>query len=219
VQYTVVTGDGQVLTGLLAAETRTAVEILDAEAKRHVVLREDIEELTPSKLSLMPEGFEKLAQEEIVDVLAFLTARGKYFSLPLEKAATVVTTRNVFFNSQSQIERMIFSDWGPKIAFDVPFTLIDPRGDRVPNAILLHGPQGDLPPRMPKSATIPCNGSAKAIHFLSGVSGWGCTTLTARPRTTSYSTANILPTISAAWTCPAQNLPSRSAAVSFATFP
>jgi len=26
---------------------------------------------------------------------------------------------------------------------------------------------------MPKKVTLPCNTSAKAIHFLSGVSGWG----------------------------------------------
>jgi uncharacterized protein len=28
---------------------------------------------------------------------------------------------------------------------------------------------------MPKSVTLPCNTSARAIHFLSGVSGWGAT--------------------------------------------
>lgn len=172
-QYTVVTGDGQVLTGLLAAETRTAVELVDAEAKRHVVLREEIEELKGSKLSLMPEGFEKLRTDEIVNLLEFLAARGKYFPLPLGKVATVVTTKNVFFDSQSPIERLVFADWSPKTAFGVPFTLVDPQGDRHPNAVMLHGPQGDLPPHMPRSVTLPCNGPARSLHFLSGISGWG----------------------------------------------
>ncbi len=44
---------------------------------------------------------------------------------------------------------------------------------RVPNVVLLYGPQGPLPPKMPKSVLITCNTSAKAIHLLSGVSGWG----------------------------------------------
>jgi hypothetical protein len=39
--------------------------------------------------------------------------------------------------------------------------------------ILLNGPQGKIPPKMPKSVMVPCNAPAKAIHLLSGVSGWG----------------------------------------------
>ena len=39
--------------------------------------------------------------------------------------------------------------------------------------VLLYGPQGYLPPKMPKAMTVPCNVPAKAIHLLSGVSGWG----------------------------------------------
>ena len=42
----------------------------------------------------MPDGFEKqLKQEELVDLLEFLTQRGKYLPLPLDKAATVVSTQ------------------------------------------------------------------------------------------------------------------------------
>jgi hypothetical protein len=55
----------------------------------------------------------------------------------------------------------------------VPFVLVDPQGDRVPNVVLLYGPQGSLPPRMPRSVSLPLNAPARAIHLLSGVSGWG----------------------------------------------
>ena len=55
----------------------------------------------------------------------------------------------------------------------MPFVLIDPQGDRIPNAIMLHGTSGDKPPRMPKSVSLPCNAPAKLIHFLGGISGWG----------------------------------------------
>jgi hypothetical protein len=50
---------------------------------------------------------------------------------------------------------------------------VDPRGDRVPNVILLHAPQGKIPPKMPRSVSLPCNAAAKAVHMLGGVSGWG----------------------------------------------
>ena len=56
----------------------------------------------------------------------------------------------------------------------VPFVLVDPQGDKVPNVVLLYGPQGKFPPRMPKSVELRLQRQArKAIHFLSGVSGWG----------------------------------------------
>ena len=38
---------------------------------------------------------------------------------------------------------------------------------------MLNGPTGNFPPTMPKVVKLPCNAPAKAIHFLSGVSGWG----------------------------------------------
>ena len=50
---------------------------------------------------------------------------------------------------------------------------LDPKGDKVPNVVMLNGPNGKFPPTMPKAVTLPCNTTAKALHFLSGVSGWG----------------------------------------------
>src|SRR5262249_8729472 len=90
-QYIVETKKGLVLTGLLAAETQTAVELLDSEAKRHVVLREDIDTLIASKQSLMPEGFEKLGADDLVALLDFLSVRDRCFALPLSKVATITS--------------------------------------------------------------------------------------------------------------------------------
>jgi hypothetical protein len=122
----------------------------------------------------MPEGFEKqVSTAAINDLLAFLTQRGKYLPLDLRKAATVVSTRGMFYDEDSDIERLVFADWSPKIVDGVPFLLIDPQGSRVSNAVLLYGPEGKTPPRMPKSVEVTCNTKAHAIHLLSGVSGWG----------------------------------------------
>ncbi len=171
--FTVLTVDGLVINGMLASETRTTLELIDTEAKRHIVQRDEIEELQASTKSLMPEGFEKqMTPEEISNLLAFLAQRGRYLPIPLDKAATVVTTRGMFFNANGDIERLVFPDWGPKEFNGVPFILVDPQGDRRANAVMLHGELGDTPPRMPKSVTLPCNAPAVAIHFLSGVGGW-----------------------------------------------
>jgi hypothetical protein len=79
----------------------------------------------------------------------------------------------MFHSETAGPERLIFSDWSPKTFQGVPFHLVDPQGEKVPNVILLNGPNGKFPPTMPKQVTLPCNAPAKAIHFLSGVSGWG----------------------------------------------
>src|SRR6266545_197544 len=57
--YTVTTLDGLIHVGMLASESKTAVELFDAEGKKKTILLADIEKLTASAKSLMPDGFEK----------------------------------------------------------------------------------------------------------------------------------------------------------------
>jgi putative membrane-bound dehydrogenase-like protein len=172
--FSVLTVEGETLSGLLASETKTSIELIDSEAKKHTLQREDIERLIASPKSLMPEGFEKqVSQEEITNLLEFLTQRGKYLPLPLDKVATVVSTKGMFYSEEAPAERLIFRDWTPKTFEGVPFVLVDPNGEQRPNVVLLNGPQGTIPPKMPRSVKLPVNGPAKAIHLLSGISGWG----------------------------------------------
>jgi putative heme-binding domain-containing protein len=172
--YTIATVDGQIVSGMLASETRTTLELYDSLGKTIVVLREDIEELISTNKSLMPEGVEKnITREELVHLLEFLTAKGKYVPLPLGQVATAISTRGMFQPDDEGPDRLIFEDWSVKTFGDVPFLLVDPREGTVPNVVLLHGPRGHLPPSMPESVELPCNTSAVAIHMLSGISGWG----------------------------------------------
>ncbi len=172
--YTVLTTDGQVVSGIMANETRTAIEILDATAKRHTLQRDDIEEIAVSRKSTMPEGFEKqLDPPAMADLLEFLAARGKYFPLDMRKVATTISTKDMFFEGDGQSERLIFPDWSPKTFEGVPFHLIDPGQDRVPNVVMLYGTEGVSPPKMPKSVELLVSSPAAAIHMLSGISGWG----------------------------------------------
>ena len=103
----------------------------------------------------------------------FLTQKGKYLPLDLRKVATVDHHEGDVLRRPAHVERLVFDDWGPKIVDGVPFVLVDPQGDRTPNAVMLHGPIGTIPPKMPKSVSLPVNATAKAIHLLSGVTGWG----------------------------------------------
>ncbi|HEX3150869.1 MAG TPA: PVC-type heme-binding CxxCH protein [Gemmataceae bacterium] len=174
--YKINTKSGKVLLGMLAGESKTAVELVDTEGKKQTVLREEIDELTGSNKSLMPDGFEKqVSRKDLTDLLEFLTTRGKYLPLPLNKVATAVSTKGMFYDEASVQERLVLPDWKPRVVEGVPFVLVDPQGDKAANVILLNGPQGRLPPKMPKTVTLPCNAPAKAIHLLSGISGWGYT--------------------------------------------
>jgi uncharacterized protein len=172
--FSVLTVEGETLSGLLASETKTSIELIDSEAKKHTLQREDIEQLIASPKSLMPEGFEKqVSQDDITNLLEFLTQRGKYLPLPLDKVATVVSTKGMFYSEDAAAERLIFRDWTPKTFEGVPFVLVDPNGEQRPNVALFYGPQGTIPPKMPRSVKLTVNGPAKAIHLLSGISGWG----------------------------------------------
>jgi putative membrane-bound dehydrogenase-like protein len=172
--YRIVTVDDRTIIGLLASESKTAVEVVDAEGKRYPLSRDDIASIKETDKSLMPEGFEKVMKpEELTDLLEFLTQKGKFVPIPLDRAATVVTTKDMFFDAGGVSERLVFPDWKPKVFSGIPFLLVDPGKDAAKNAVMLYGPNGVVPPTMPKSVTLGCNAKAKAIHFLSGVSGWG----------------------------------------------
>ena len=172
--YTVVTKDGLVRSGMLAAETKTAIELIDTEAKRHVVPRSEIEELVASRKSVMPDGFEKQVDRKgLTDLLEYLTDKGRYVPLSLTKVATAISTRGMFHPGDDGPDRIVFPDWKPRSFAGVPFEFTDPLGKTQPNLLLLHGTLGTLPPKMPKSISLPCNMPLKAIHMLSGVSGWG----------------------------------------------
>jgi putative heme-binding domain-containing protein len=75
--YTVVTLQGQILTGIIATETSNSITLRRAEGKQDIILRSNIDELISTGTSLMPEGFEKeLTPQNIADVIAFVKSIG-----------------------------------------------------------------------------------------------------------------------------------------------
>jgi putative heme-binding domain-containing protein len=74
-QYLVVDTSGRTFTGLIAAQTATGITLRRDEDKTDTILRGNIDELTSTGKSLMPEGFEKkINQQEMADLIAFLQA-------------------------------------------------------------------------------------------------------------------------------------------------
>ncbi len=142
---------------MLAAESQSAVELIDAEAKRHAIARDDIERITSTNKSLMPEGFEQqLKPEDMTNLLEFLASKGRYVPLQLGTVATAVSTKGLFSDDDNGPDRMVFRDWKPKEFEGVPFYLVDPVGKTKPNIILLNSPNAALPAKMPRSVSLPC---------------------------------------------------------------
>lgn len=74
--YTAVTKQGTVHTGIISTETNASLTLKRAEAKEDVVLRETLEELIATGLSLMPEGLEKdIDKQALADLIAFIKAQ------------------------------------------------------------------------------------------------------------------------------------------------
>ncbi len=75
VAYSIVTADGRALSGIIAAESDASVTLRRAEGVEETVLRNQIERLESSGLSLMPEGLEKdLTIEDMAHLIALILA-------------------------------------------------------------------------------------------------------------------------------------------------
>jgi putative membrane-bound dehydrogenase-like protein len=73
VNYMAATKDGRTFTGLLAAETGNSITLVGPDGKQQVLLRSELEELSSSGKSVMPEGLEKdLKPQDIADLIAFV---------------------------------------------------------------------------------------------------------------------------------------------------
>jgi putative membrane-bound dehydrogenase-like protein len=75
--YTAMTKDGKVFSGVLAEEGGNSVTLISATGERHVLLRANLEALASTGKSLMPDGLEKeLTAQDTADVIAFLKEKG-----------------------------------------------------------------------------------------------------------------------------------------------
>ncbi len=74
VSYVVVTTPGRTVSGNLSTETASSLTLMAAEAKSESVLRNEIEELSSTGKSLMPEGLEKeLTPQNVADIISYIS--------------------------------------------------------------------------------------------------------------------------------------------------
>jgi len=71
----VLTADGRTLNGILKKDAPDEIILAVAADKEERVARADVDEMSPSSVSIMPAGFDQqLSQQEIADLIAFLRA-------------------------------------------------------------------------------------------------------------------------------------------------
>ncbi len=71
--YQVATKEGKVHSGLLRRETAAAIFLRTTERAEIRVSRDELEEMSPSSTSIMPQGLDKtLSPSELADLVAYL---------------------------------------------------------------------------------------------------------------------------------------------------
>jgi putative heme-binding domain-containing protein len=71
--YTFTTRNGKIYSGVLAAETATSITLRRDQGVEDILLRKDIEEMTASSKSLMPDGLEKeITLQDMADLMGYL---------------------------------------------------------------------------------------------------------------------------------------------------
>lgn len=82
--YTVVTRDGEILTGILAAESATSVTLPNEDGLPQTVLRKDIASMRASEISLMPANFaELLTPADVANIVGYLRQTANVGSSPV----------------------------------------------------------------------------------------------------------------------------------------
>jgi len=73
VNYTATTKNGLVQSGLLASESGGSITLIAPDGKQHVIARADLDNLTSTGISVMPEGLERdISMAQMADLIAFL---------------------------------------------------------------------------------------------------------------------------------------------------
>jgi putative heme-binding domain-containing protein len=71
--YRVLTSDGRAIAGVVASETTDEIVVQQSTGEKITVSRDQIEQLIPNPISIMPNGLEEaLSESELADVIAYL---------------------------------------------------------------------------------------------------------------------------------------------------
>ena len=77
INYLATTKAGKTYNGILASETSTSITLVGADGKAQQLLRNELDDLSSTGKSMMPEGLEKdLSPQDIADIIAFVRSYG-----------------------------------------------------------------------------------------------------------------------------------------------
>ena len=76
VSYVVQLTSGDTVTGVVLSQDAERIVLVDAEGKERPLARSKVAQFRSSALSLMPEGFKKLGDDKLRDLVAFLCSPG-----------------------------------------------------------------------------------------------------------------------------------------------
>jgi putative heme-binding domain-containing protein len=75
IDYVVVLTSGKLMTGLIATESAASLTLRRAEKAEDTILRSQIESITATAKSLMPDGLERqLSRQDLADLISYLQA-------------------------------------------------------------------------------------------------------------------------------------------------
>jgi putative membrane-bound dehydrogenase-like protein len=173
IAYNLTTKKGDDYSGLIKTENKESVTLKNLEGEV-TVKRADIESLTSSGLSLMPEGMEALGEKNIRDLIGYIMARSPtgYRSIDLTSAFTTDTLQGVY-QSREESPSFVFKQLGVVMVDSIPFTIANPAatsGGR--NLVVLKGGEG-YAKTLPKRVEFKVDLAAKKFYVLGGVAGWG----------------------------------------------
>ncbi len=110
--YRLTTADSQVFTGLKVKEDAKEVVIRDANGRDNRVAKDEVEALTPSKLSLMPDNVvSQISYDQFIDLLAFLKSKKEQESL--RGLVVDAAVAGPFPNTAVSVKAISTGEWKP----------------------------------------------------------------------------------------------------------
>lgn len=78
ISHTVELNDGRVFAGVINSESATSITLVQSGGLHGTILKADVKQVNPSKISLMPSDLEKsVTPQDMADLITFLTNGGK----------------------------------------------------------------------------------------------------------------------------------------------
>jgi putative heme-binding domain-containing protein len=172
----ITTKKGDIIVGVITSENASTITLATQLGVKEVA-KIDIATRENTRRSLMPEGLEGLGAETLRDLLAYICGDAlKHFRiLDLKPAYTADSREGVFAGPSPKQGQVRLAKYGNVKVNGIPFFIQDAaKSSTGANIIVLKGgPQNSQSWTYPQRVEVPVNASAKKLHLLSGIAGWG----------------------------------------------